>query len=120
MATLVLYSEARARQLRVLLWAAVVVGGLLIGLATFALVLAGPSRYVVTLTVAAVLLLATAVTALRRLEDRGLPARWWSVLAGVLLMVLGLFLTSIALGVLPSILGVLLVLMAVLPDTGDH
>jgi hypothetical protein len=35
-------------------------------------------------------------------------------------MVLGLFLTSLALGVLPSILGVLLVLMALLPDTGDH
>jgi hypothetical protein len=120
MATLVLYSEARARQLRVLLWAAVVVGGLLVGLATFALVLAGPSRYVVTVTVPAALLLATTVTALRRMEDRGLPARWWSVATGVLLMVLGLFLTSIALGVLPSILGVLLVLMALLPDTGDH
>jgi hypothetical protein len=120
MATVVLYSEARARQLRVLLWAAVVVGALLVALAAFALVLAGPSRYVLMVTVPAVLLLATTVTALRRMEHRGPAARWWSVGTGVLLMVLGLFLTSLALGVLPSILGVLLVLMALLPDTGDH
>jgi hypothetical protein len=119
-AGVVLFSQARARQLRVLLWAAVVFGGLLVAIAAFVLVAGGPVRYTVTVTVPALLLLVTTVTALKRVEERGQPARWWSVATGVLLVVLGLFLTSIALGVLPSILGVLLVLMALLPDTGDH
>ncbi len=118
--SLTVYSVARAQQLRYLLWAAVVIGALMLGLATFVVVLGGSGRYAAFVTVPALLVLASAVTALRRLEERGVAARWWSVGTGLLLLVLGLLLAAATVGILPSIVGILLILMALLPGTGDH
>ncbi|MFC6286834.1 hypothetical protein ACFP3Q_11535 [Nocardioides sp. GCM10027113] len=114
------YSPARARQLRVLLWAAVVVGAVLTALMAFVLVAGDAARYALVVGVPSLLLVAGAANGLRAMAERGFAARRWSVLTGAVLVVLGLFLTSVALGVLPSILGVLLLLMALLPDVGDQ
>lgn len=116
----VVLSPGRAQQLRYLLWATVVLGALLLALAVFVVLIGGSTRYALFVTVPALLVLATAVAALRRLEDRGPAVRWWSLGTGLLLLVLGLLLAQITVGILPSILGVLLVLLTLLPDTGDH
>lgn len=117
---LVIFSPGRAQQLRILLWATVVIGALLAALATFLLVVGGPVRFALFVAVPAVLVLVLAVIALRRLEQRGAAARWWTVATGVLLILLAVLLTQAAVGLLPSIIGVLLVLLALLPDVGDH
>lgn len=117
---LVIFSPGRAQQLRILLWATVVMGALLAGLATFVLVAGGPPRFALFVAVSAVLVLGSAVLGLRTIEQRGLAARRWTLVTGVLLIVLAVLLTQAAVGILPSIVGVLLVLLAVLPDVGDH
>lgn len=117
---LVIYSPARAKQLRYLVWAAFVMGAATLGLAVFIAVLGGSLRYATFVAVPAVVLLATAMLTLRALEERGFEARVWCLLTGGVLVVVGLLLASAVVGILPSIVGVLIVLLALLPDVGDQ
>ena len=117
---LVIYSPGRAQQLRYLLWTGFVMGAASLGHAAFVLVLGGSPRFAALVAVPAVLLLPSGLLSLRALEERGTGARWGAVVTGLLLIVVGLFLTSLVVGILPSIVGVLLLLLALLPDVGDQ
>jgi hypothetical protein len=116
----VVYSPARAQQLRYLLWSAFVLGAVCLGLAVFVLVLGGSARFAGFVGVPAVVVLASSMLTLRALEDRGQAARVGSLLTGSVLIVVGLLLASAVVGILPSIVGILLMLLALLPDSGDE
>lgn len=117
---LVIYSPGRAKQLRYLVWAAFGMGAASLGLAVFIAVLGGSLRYATFVAVPAVVLLVTAMLTLRALEHRGFEARVWCLLTGGVLVVVGLLLASAVVGILPSIVGVLIVLLALLPDVGEQ
>jgi hypothetical protein len=118
--TPVVYSPARAQQLRVLLWVAFVMGAAFLGLAVFAFVAGGSARFAAFLAVPAFALLPSAMLTLRALEQPGLGARIGSLLTGGALIVVGLLLASAVIGILPSIVGILLMLLALLPDAGER
>lgn len=118
--TLVIYSPGRAQQLRYLLWTGFILAAAFVGLATFILVAGGSARFAAFVAVPAVVLLPSAMISLRALEERGRAARLGCVVTGVLLIAVGLFLTALVVGILPSIVGVLLLLLALLPDVGDQ
>ena len=118
--TQAIYSPGRAQQLRYLLWAGVILGAAFLGLAVFALFVGGSVRFALFVAVPALLLLPSSMLTLRAMQERGRPARVGSILTGLLLVVVGLFLASAVVGILPSIVGVLLLLLALLPDVGDH
>lgn len=117
---LVIYSPGRAQQLRYLLWTGFVLGAAFVGLAVFVLVLGGSPRFAAFIAVPALVLLPSAMLSLRALEERGRAARLGCIVTGVLLVAVGLFLTALVVGILPSIVGVLLLLLALLPDVGDQ
>lgn len=117
--TLAVYSPARARQLRFLLWAAAALAAAFLALAVL-VVLAGSPRFGLFLGTSSALALLTAVVSLRLLAERGRPARNSAAVAGVLLMLVGLLVANAALSVLPTIVGVLLVLVALVRDHGER
>ena len=118
--TRVVYSPGRAQQLRYLLWAAVVLGAAFLGLAVFALIAGGSARFAVFLAVPALALLPSSMLTLRALDQPGQGARVGSLVTGGVLIVVGLLLASAVVGILPSIVGILLMLLALLPDGGDE
>lgn len=118
--TLVIYSPARAKQLRIVLWSSVVVAAAFAALAAWVLLVGGTTRFALFLAVPGVLLLATSARTLQLMEQRGRGARLGSIATGVLLLLIGLVLASATLGIVPSILGVLMLLLALLPDVGDQ
>lgn len=103
------YSPARATQLRYVLVAAVVVGVLLLVLGLFAPLALVP----------AVLVLVSSGLALRLLKDGRRGARWGAVAAGAVQVLLGVWMARSGLGIIPSIVGVLLLLLALLPEADD-
>lgn len=117
---LVIYSPGRAQQLRYLLWAGFILAAAFVGLATFILIAGGSARFAAFVAVPSIVLLPSAMLSLRALEERGRAARLGCVVTGVLLVAVGLFLTALVVGILPSIVGVLIVLLALLPDVGDQ
>ena len=116
--TRVVHSPGRAQQLRYLLRAAVVVGALCLGFAVLAFLAGGSARFATFLAVTAIAVVVTSVLTLRALALPGAAARWGSVASGGLLVVAGLLLASAVVGILPSIVGILLVLLALLPEDG--
>lgn len=114
------YSPGRAKQLRALLWASVVVAALFTALAVWVLLVGSTVRYAFFLAIPGLLLMLASARTLKALEERGRAARVGALLTGGLLVFIGLVLASVTLGILPSILGVLILLLAVLPDVGDH
>jgi len=103
------YSAARATQVRYVLVAAVVVGVLLLVLAVF----------VPLALVPAVLVLVSSGLALRLLRDGRRGARWAAAGAGAVQVLLGVWMARSGLGLIPSIVGVLLLLLALLPEADD-
>jgi hypothetical protein len=117
--TPVSYSAARTQQLRVLLWVAFGMGAAALGLAVFVLVGGGSARFAAFLAVPACALLPSSLLSVRSLDGPGSAARIGTVLTGGALIVVGLLLASVVIGILPSIVGILLVLLALLPDAGE-
>ena len=115
--TRVVYSPGRAQQLRYLLWTAVVLGAAFVGLAVFAFIAGGSARFALFLAIPAFALLPASMLTLRALDEPGLGARIGSLLTGGVLVVVGLLLASAVVGILPSIVGILLMLLAVLPES---
>ena len=113
------YSAGRTKQLRILLWLAVGLAGLGAMLAG-ALAGNGYGRFSLFLAVPAGLVLVTAGMALRRLAGGDRAAKQWTVAAGVVLVLTGLLLAETAFSLLPSVAGILLVLLAVLRDVGER
>ena len=118
--TRVVYSPGRAQQLRYLLWAAVVLGAAFVGLAVFVAMAGGSARFAVFVAVPAFVLLPSAMMTLKAMEQPGLGARIGCLLTGGILIVVGLLLASAVVGILPSIVGILLMLLALLPDGGEE
>ena len=116
--TQVVFSPGRAQQLRYLLWAAVVLGASFVGLAVFVAMVGGSIRFAVFVAVPAFVLLPSAMLTLRAMEQPGLGARIGCLLTGGVLIVVGLLLASAVVGILPSIVGILLMLLALMPDGG--
>jgi len=115
------YSPARARQLRILLIAALLLGVILLMIAV-ALLLGGSDKapYGAVLSLVATLVISTCGITLRSLRDRGRAARVGTIAAGVVQVLLGVVLADSGVGILPSIVGVLLILLAVLPEAEDR
>jgi len=113
------YSPGRSKQLSILLWAAVVLAGLAAGLAGF-LVGTGYAGYAVFVATPAFLVLGTAAMGLRALREGAFAAKPWSAAAGMVLILTGLLFSRDALSILPTIVGILLVLLALLRDHGDR
>jgi hypothetical protein len=114
------YSPGRAKQLTILLWAAVVLAGLGAGLAGF-LVGTGHPGSAIVVGVPAFLVLGTAAMAMRALREGTFAAKPWSAAAGAVLILTGLFLAGETdVSILPSIVGILLVLLALLGDHGER
>ena len=119
MSDLSYYSPGRAKQIGILLWVAVLLAGLAAGLAGW-LVGTGYGRYAIVLAIPALLILGTAGMALRRLREGGYTAKPWTVAAGAVLILTGLFFAQTPVSILPSMVGVLLVLLALLADHGER
>ena len=119
MSDLTHYSPGRTKQLRILLRVAVglaAVGGALAG----ALVGTGYGRFGLVVAVPAGLVLATAGMALRELGGGSRTARSWTVAAGAVLIGSGLLFAQTAVSLLPSMVGILLVMLALLRDVGER
>jgi hypothetical protein len=114
------YGPARTRQLRALLWVSLVLAGLLLMVSVFALVV-GPRQFGFVVGVPALVGTALATAAVR--DGTNARLRLLSLGSGVCQAVLGVLLAASALGILPSIVGILLLLVALLPgvagDTAD-
>jgi hypothetical protein len=113
------YSPGRTKQLAILLWSAIVMAGLGAGLAGF-LVGTGYAAYSILVATPAFLALGTSAMALRALREGTFAAKPWSASAGGVLILTGLLLADDALTILPSIVGILLVLLALLADRGER
>lgn len=113
------YSPGRARQIGILLWAAIVLAGLGAGLAGW-LVATGFPPEAIVVAVPSLLIVTTSGVALRALREGTPGAKRWSILAGGVLILVGLFFNQTAASMLPSIVGILLVLLAMLSDHGDR
>lgn len=114
------YSPARARQLRILLVAALLLGVILLMIAV-ALLLGGSDKapYGLGLSIVATVVIATCGVTLRSLRDRGRAARVGTIAAGLVQVVLGVVLANSGVGILPSIVGILLILLALLPEATE-
>jgi hypothetical protein len=119
MSDLSFYSPGRAKQLTALLWAAIVLAGLGAGLAGF-LVGTGHAGFAIFVGVPAFLVLGTAGMAMRALRGGTFAAKPWSIAAGAVLILIGLVFADSAVSILPSIVGILLVLLAMLADRGER
>jgi hypothetical protein len=119
MSELSYYSPGRAKQLGYLLWAAIVLAGLAAGIAGW-LVGTGYGGPAIVLALPAILILGTSGMALRRLREGTYAAKRWSVAAGVVLILTGLFFAQTPVSILPSIVGTLLVLLAMVADRGER
>ncbi|HET8962101.1 hypothetical protein [Nocardioides sp.] len=119
MSDLSYYSPGRARQIGILLWAAIVLAGLAAGLAGW-LVGTGFGPEAIVMAVPSLLILGTSGMALRALREGTLAAKRWSIAAGVVLIMIGLFFAQTPVSILPSIVGVLLVLLAMIADHGER
>jgi hypothetical protein len=119
MSDLSYFSPGRAKQLGILLWAAVVLAGLGAGLAGF-LVGTGYAVFAIFLATPAFLVLGTSAMGLRALREGTFAAKPWSASAGAVLILTGLFFARDAVSILPSIVGILLVLLALLRDHGER
>jgi hypothetical protein len=119
MSDLSYYSPGRAKQLTILLWSAIVLAGLGAGLAGF-LVGTGYPAYAILVATPAFLALGTSAMGLRALREGRFAAKPWSASAGGVLILTGLLLADDALTILPSIVGILLVLLALLADRGER
>lgn len=113
------YSPGRTKQLGVLLWTAIALAGLAAGLAGF-LVGTGHAGFAIVLATPAFLVLGTSAMALSALRAGTFAAKPWSAAAGVLLILTGFFFAQTAVSILPSIVGILLVLLALLADRGER
>jgi hypothetical protein len=119
MSDLSYYSPGRAKQLGILLWTAVVLAGLGAGLAGF-LVGTGHADFAILVGVPAFLVLGTAGMAMRALREGTYAAKPWSAAAGAVLILTGLFFAQTAVSIVPSMVGILLVLLALLGDRGER
>jgi hypothetical protein len=119
MSDLSYFSPGRSKQLGVLLWAAIVLAGLGAGLAGF-LVGTGHAGFAIFVGVPAFLVLGTAGMAMRALREGTFAAKPWSMAAGAVLILTGLFFAESAVTILPSLVGILLVLLALLADHGER
>lgn len=117
---LALYSPARARKLSWLLWGAVVIALLFAGLATWVLIAEDVPRVALLAILASLVLLVSAARTLALMKTRGRAARFGVILTGLLLIVTGLFVPGALAGLVALVLGLFLLLLAVLPDVGDH
>jgi hypothetical protein len=113
------YSPGRAKQLGVLLWVAIAMSGLAAGLAGW-LVGTGFARPAIVVAVPAILVLGTSGMALTALRAGAHAAKPWSTVAGAVLIVTGLLFAQTAVSILPSMVGILLVLLALLADRGER
>ena len=113
------FSPGRSKQLGILLWAAVVLAGLAAGLAGF-LVGTGHAGFAIFVGVPAFLVLGTAGMAMRALRWGAFAAKPWSMAAGAVLILTGLLFAQSAVSILPSMVGILLVLLALLGDRGER
>ena len=119
MSDLSYFSPGRTKQLGVLLWAAIALAGLAAGLAGF-LVGTGHAGLAIVLATPAFLVLGTSAMALSALRAGTFAAKPWSAVAGTLLILTGLFFAQSAVSILPSMVGILLVLLALLADRGER
>ena len=119
MSDLSYYSPGRSKQLGVLLWVAVALAGIGAGLAGF-LVGTGRPGDAIYVGVPAFLALGTAAMALRALREGTFASKPWSLAAGAVLILTGLVFAQSAVSILPSMVGVLLVLLALLGDHGER
>jgi hypothetical protein len=119
MSDLSYYSPGRAKQLGILLWTAIVLAGLGAGLAGF-LVGTGHADFAILVGVPAFLVLGTAGMAMRALREGTYAAKPWSAAAGAVLILTGLFFAQTAVSIVPSMVGILLVLLALLGDRGER
>ena len=119
MSDLSYYSPGRTKQLTILLWSAIVMAGLGAGLAGF-LVGTGYAAYSILVATPAFLALGTSAMALRALREGRFAAKPWSASSGAVLILTGLLLADDAVTILPSIVGILIVLLALLADHGER
>jgi hypothetical protein len=119
MSDLSFYSPGRAKQLGILLWAAIAMAGLAAGLAGF-LVGTGHAGLAIVVAVPALLLLGTSAMALSALRAGSRAAKAWSAIAGGVLVLAGLGFARGEVSILFSIVGVLLLLLALLRDHGER
>jgi hypothetical protein len=119
MSELSYFSPGRTRQLAVLLWAAIVLAGLGAGLAGF-LVGTGYARFAIFVATPAFLVLGTSAMGLRALREGAFAAKPWSASAGAVLILTGLVFANDPATILPSLVGILLVLLALLRDHGER
>jgi hypothetical protein len=113
------YSPGRTKQLVILLWAAIAMAGLAAGLAGW-LVGTGNPAIAIIVAVPALLLLGTSAMALSALRAGSHAAKPWSASAGGVLVLAGLGFAKGEVSILFSILGVLLLLLALLRDDGER
>ena len=119
MSDLSYYSPGRSKQLGVLLWVAVALAGIGAGLAGF-LVGTGRPGDAIYVGVPAFLALGTAAMALRALREGTFASKPWSLASGAVLILTGLVFAQSAVSILPSMVGILLVLLALLGDHGER
>ena len=119
MSDLSYYSPGRTKQLTILLWSAIVLAGLSAGLAGF-LVGTGYGAYAILVATPAFLTLGTSAMGLRALREGRFAAKPWSASAGAVLILTGLLFADDAVTILPSLVGILLVLLALLADHGER
>ena len=114
------YGPARTWQLRALLWVALALAALLVMVSVLAMV-GGSPQLAVVVGVPALVATAVATAAVRDRTNGRL--RMFSLVSGGCQVVLGLLLAASVLGILPSIVGILQLLVALLPgaagDTAD-
>jgi hypothetical protein len=117
MSDLSYFSPGRTKQLGALLWTSIVLAGLAAGLAGF-LVGTGNAGAAIFLATPAFLVLGTSVMAMSALRAGTFAAKPWSAASGGLLILTGLLFAQTAVSILPSMVGILLVLLALLADRG--
>lgn len=113
------FSPGRSKQLGVLLWSAIVLAGLGAGLAGF-LVGTGHPGDAIFVGTPAFLVLGTAGMALRELRSGTFAAKPWSLAAAGVLILTGVVFAQDPVSVVPSIIGILLALLAILGDHGER
>ncbi len=105
------YGAARTAQLRVFLVIATGLGAWLI-IAGVANLMGGVERYFVIVLVAGSLAAAAGVLGVRRLPESSRQAKTTYAAAGALQLLIGLLLAASAIGLIPIVVGILLLLLA--------
>ena len=119
MSDLSYFSPGRSKQLTVLLWSAIVLAGLGAGVAGL-LVGTGQAGASVLVGVPAFRVLGTAGMALRGLREGAFAAKPWSLAAAGVLILTGVVFAQDPVSIVPSIIGILLALLAILGDHGER